>query len=70
MDPFIKCGPNGKIFLNNGKQFTFDYVYDTCAKQAEILNSDIDRMVERSLEGYNGTVLAYGQVSFNVRKSY
>lgn len=44
------------------KSFTFDYVYDTFAEQADVYNSAVDRLVEASLKGFNATVLAYGQV--------
>lgn len=51
-----------QIILGADKAFTFDYVYDTIAQQAEVYNSAVDRLVEGSLKGYNATVLAYGQV--------
>lgn len=64
--PYARCARNEpKIILADGKTFIFDYVYDMFAEQANIYESVIDRLVKRSLEGFNATVLAYRQVKFN-----
>ena len=39
-----------------------DFVFDQLAKQEEIYDGCIKRLVEGTFEGYNATVLAYGQV--------
>lgn len=63
--PYAQCAKKEQqIILADGKEFTFDYVYDTFVQQADIYNGAIDRLVKRSLEGFNATVLAYGQVKF------
>ncbi|XRA99031.1 kinesin-like protein [Pycnococcus provasolii] len=43
------------------KQFTFDLVYDWNCKQADIFNEVGMPLVNSALEGYNGTMFAYGQ---------
>jgi kinesin family protein 3/17 len=43
------------------KQFTFDYTYDENSKQEEVYQMCAFRIVESVLEGYNGTIFAYGQ---------
>ena len=43
------------------KTFTFDYVYDWNAQQEKIYTDTGYPIVESVLEGYNGTIFAYGQ---------
>lgn len=55
-----------EIFLthpvsNKKKQFTFDYTYDQNSRQEEIYQMCAFRIVESVLQGYNGTIFAYGQ---------
>lgn len=52
-----------QIILGADKAFTYDYVFDVNSPQAEIYSSCVERLVDGALKGYNGTVLAYGQVS-------
>ncbi|KAL2172841.1 hypothetical protein VTG60DRAFT_19 [Thermothelomyces hinnuleus] len=48
--------------------FTFDRVFDMSCKQADIFNYSIKPTVDDILNGYNGTVFAYGQTGAG--KSY
>lgn len=48
--------------------FTFDRVFDMSCKQADIFNYSIKSTVDDILNGYNGTVFAYGQTGAG--KSY
>jgi len=41
--------------------FTFDFVYDESAAQEEIYANTAHESVKNCLEGYNATILAYGQ---------
>lgn len=55
-----------EIFLTNPKngkkkQFTFDYTYDESSEQKSVYQMCAFRIVESVLEGYNGTIFAYGQ---------
>ncbi len=57
----------GEIFVNRigldepPKQFTFDHCYDWFSKQVDIYNENALPIVQNVLEGYNGTIFAYGQ---------
>lgn len=44
------------------KAFTFDAVFGPAATQRQIYDTCAARVVESVLEGYNGTIFAYGQV--------
>ena len=48
--------------------FTFDRVFDTNSKQSDVFNFSIKSTVDDILNGYNGTVFAYGQTGAG--KSY
>ncbi|CAG0878873.1 unnamed protein product [Darwinula stevensoni] len=43
------------------KVFTFDLVFGPDSKQVDVYNSAARPIVENVLEGYNGTIFAYGQ---------
>ena len=43
------------------KTFTFDQVYDETSTQKEIYDNTAKNIVQSSLDGYNGTIFAYGQ---------
>ena len=45
----------------NPKNFTFDQVYDWNALQSTIFEQCAKPIVDNILEGYNGTIFAYGQ---------
>jgi hypothetical protein len=54
------------IFSKSGepdaqKTFTFDMVYDMNSRQAEIYKETAYPIVESVMEGFNGTIFAYGQ---------
>jgi len=42
------------------KVFTFDSVYDWTAKQENIFTESSYPIIENVMEGYNGTIFAYG----------
>ena len=43
------------------KQFTFDACFDWRVRQVDIYDSCAANIIENVLEGYNGTIFAYGQ---------
>ncbi|XP_063727331.1 kinesin-like protein KIF3A isoform X2 [Symsagittifera roscoffensis] len=43
------------------KTFTFDNVFSDTSKQADVYNITARKIVDNVLEGYNGTIFAYGQ---------
>ncbi len=44
------------------KKFTFDSAFDWNCTQRQVYNSTARPIVESVLNGYNGTIFAYGQV--------
>ncbi|XP_038053158.1 kinesin-II 95 kDa subunit-like [Patiria miniata] len=52
---------NPKSSLEPPKQFTFDSVYDWDSKQRELYDETFRSLVESVLNGFNGTIFAYGQ---------
>jgi hypothetical protein len=63
----VKTTERGEIFVQRPfvqeppKQFTFDCCYDHTASQEEIYNNTAATIISNVLEGYNGTIFAYGQ---------
>ncbi|RIB09013.1 P-loop containing nucleoside triphosphate hydrolase protein, partial [Gigaspora rosea] len=56
--------PNSIIVQGEKKQvFSYDYVFGPESTQEEVYTNAIVRLVENFLEGYNVTILAYGQTS-------
>lgn len=43
------------------KTFTFDAVYDASSKQADLYDETVQPLIDSVLQGFNGTVFAYGQ---------
>ncbi|KXJ12169.1 Kinesin-II 95 kDa subunit [Exaiptasia diaphana] len=43
------------------KMFTYDAVYDWNSKQIDLYDETFRQLVDSVLEGYNGTIFAYGQ---------
>ncbi len=60
-------GATGQIRLTNPqvneppKEFTFDGAYNWESKQVDVYDGTCRPIVEQVLEGFNGTVFAYGQ---------
>nr|CAD7203553.1 unnamed protein product [Timema douglasi] len=52
-----------QVLLGSDKAFTYDYVFDTGTPQSQVYDTCVECLVDGSLEGYNATVLAYGQLS-------
>jgi kinesin family protein 3/17 len=45
---------------DQGRNFTFDYVYGIESTQKQVYDESAYGLVESVLEGYNGTIFAYG----------
>jgi kinesin family member 3A len=54
---------------NAPKSFTFDYVFGSKSKQVDIYNLVARPIVDAVLEGYNGTIFAYGQTGTGLLSS-
>jgi len=54
-----------KVKGNEGKQykFSFDHILDMNTRQIEVFNTSAKPILESVLEGFNGTILTYGQTS-------
>ncbi|CAH2102150.1 unnamed protein product [Euphydryas editha] len=51
----------GGVALGSERAFTFDYAFEPTADQREVYDTCVRKLVEAALDGYNATVLAYGQ---------
>lgn len=52
-----------QVVLGADKAFTYDFVFDTISVQETIYEDCVASLINGALEGYNATVLAYGQVN-------
>ncbi|KAI8341650.1 hypothetical protein BC941DRAFT_466551 [Chlamydoabsidia padenii] len=59
----IKTHGNTLTIVPHQKSFSFDYVFDTESTQEQLFSSVASNLVDRFLDGYNATILAYGQTS-------
>ncbi|KFM66414.1 Kinesin-like protein KIF21A, partial [Stegodyphus mimosarum] len=50
-----------QIWIGNEQSYTFDQVFDMPTQQSEIFESCVKDLVDGCFDGYNATVLAYGQ---------
>jgi hypothetical protein len=63
----VNTTKNGEVFVKKPasdeapKQFTFDHAYDWTVEQSDIYDNCAAGIIENVLEGYNGTIFAYGQ---------
>lgn len=60
-NPTESSDPTTKGDPNSPKTFTFDAVFSTTCTQADVYNEVARPIVENVLQGYNGTIFAYGQ---------
>lgn len=56
-----KSGGDGSLVNSSIKTFTFDAVFSPDSTQADVYNEVARPIVENVLQGYNGTIFAYGQ---------
>ncbi|XP_028924822.1 kinesin-like protein KIF21B isoform X1 [Ornithorhynchus anatinus] len=50
-----------QVLLGKDKAFTYDFVFDLDTLQEQIYTACVGKLIEGCFEGYNATVLAYGQ---------
>ncbi|GLH06029.1 uncharacterized protein GBIM_11552 [Gryllus bimaculatus] len=50
-----------QVTLGTDKSFTYDYVFDMDSTQQNVYDCCVASLVDGSLQGYNATILAYGQ---------
>lgn len=57
------CGVGTEtVYAFTQKSFTFDYLFDESTSQEFLFEQSVSQLVQRFLEGFNATILAYGQV--------
>ncbi|KAI8985189.1 hypothetical protein BDB01DRAFT_835187 [Pilobolus umbonatus] len=59
----IKAYDKSVAIPSQQKTFQFDHVFDTSTTQEHIFNTAASSLVDRFIDGYNVTILAYGQTS-------
>lgn len=52
-----------QVWLGSDKAFTYDHVFDVGTTQSQVYSTCVEGLIEGCFDGYNATVLAYGQVS-------
>lgn len=55
-----------QVTIGSDKSFTFDFVFDQPTAQNTIYEAIAEKLVEGTFDGYNATVLAYGQVRMGI----
>lgn len=53
------------VYAFTQKSFTFDYLFPADSRQESLYEEAVAPLIDRFLEGFNATILAYGQVAFN-----
>ena len=51
-----------QVWLGSDKAFTYDYMFDMDSEQEHVYSECTQQLIEGCLDGYNATILAYGQV--------
>ncbi|KAK4521707.1 ESCRT II complex subunit Dot2 [Mucor velutinosus] len=59
----IKTYENSVTIVPHQKSFQFDHVFDVNSTQEQVFTSVASNFVDRFIDGYNVTILAYGQTS-------
>lgn len=59
----LKTYDNSIAIVPHQKSFQFDYVFDADSTQDQVFKSVASNFVDRFIDGYNVTILAYGQTS-------
>jgi len=54
-----------QIRMGSDQTFTFDYVFDMDSSQEIVYETAVAQLIEESFQGFNVTVLAYGQVRYS-----
>ncbi|XP_066519772.1 kinesin heavy chain [Hoplias malabaricus] len=62
-DRFLPVFQGDDTVILGGKSFIFDRVFPTNTTQEQVYNSCAKQIVKDVLDGYNGTIFAYGQTS-------
>lgn len=55
-----------QVWIGSNHAFTYDYVFDQQTPQENIFEQVVKQLIDGCLNGYNATILAYGQVPFEI----
>lgn len=58
-----------KIADDSEQYFSLDYIFEPEAHQSDLYEKAAAPLVTQVLEGFNGTIFAYGQTGINKKKS-
>lgn len=53
--------PSTQVSLNGSHSFTYDHVFAPSSTQEELFEQCVQPLIEGCFNGYNATILAYGQ---------
>ncbi|KAI8970432.1 hypothetical protein BDF20DRAFT_995971 [Mycotypha africana] len=59
----IKTYENTVVIVPHQKSFQFDYVFNANSTQAQVFDTVVAGLIDKFIDGYNVTILAYGQTS-------
>ncbi|KAI9261153.1 hypothetical protein BY458DRAFT_478110 [Sporodiniella umbellata] len=59
----LKVYENSVVIVPHQKSFAFDHVLDSSVNQQQVFHQVASNFVDRFIDGYNVTILAYGQTS-------
>ncbi len=57
----------GLVDAGGDRKFEFDFVYDPSTAQSVIYEQTTVPLLKRIFDGFNATILAYGQVTFKIQ---
>ena len=57
----IKTTCDKKVNLADEREFDFDHVYSDSTTNADVFEKSVKSNISRALEGYNFSIMAYGQ---------
>ena len=62
----INLSSEKKLIFSDEKEFDYDYVYPDNVSNTDIFNKSIQDNIIKSLDGYNLSIMAYGQTVINL----
>ncbi|KAI8384706.1 P-loop containing nucleoside triphosphate hydrolase protein, partial [Radiomyces spectabilis] len=62
-DDILKIRDNTVHVVPHNKLFSFDMVFGPDSQQSDIFSGLVDKLIHKFVDGYNVTILAYGQTS-------
>ena len=57
----IKTNSDKKLNFADEREFDFDHIYSDSTTNSEVFEKSVKSNISRALEGYNFSIMAYGQ---------